>query len=70
MSGSHVYNMTPFELNDEAIEEGYYAVQNVRPSEGIRLVYYPKDPSDLEFFSPNVFFTYTTLADFTGSVSA
>lgn len=56
MSGSHVYNTTPFEMNDEAIEEGYFAVQNVKPSQGVRLVYYPKDESDLEFHSPTVQF--------------
>lgn len=48
MTGSHVYNATPFTLNDDLIEEGYMPIR-ARPHEGIRLVYMPKDDADLEF---------------------
>lgn len=54
MSGAHVYNVSPFELSDEVIEEGHFATKNVRPNEGIRLVYYPKDPDDLNFIPSNI----------------
>lgn len=54
MSGSHVYNVSPFELSDEVIEEGHFTSKNVRPKEGIRLVYYPKDPDDLTFTPTNI----------------
>lgn len=49
MSGGHVYNVSPFELSDEVIEEGHFTIKNARPKEGVRLVYYPKDPNDMNF---------------------
>lgn len=55
MTGSHIYNGTPFTLNDDQIEEGYMPVRG-RPHEGIRMVYMPRDDRDLEFSPANVIF--------------
>lgn len=57
-SAGHVYNATPFEISDEVIEEGHFTSLNVRPKEGTRLVYYPKDPNDLNFQPTNLAMGY------------
>jgi hypothetical protein len=48
ITGSHVYNATPFTLNEEIIEEGYMPVRG-RPHEGVRMVWMPRDEEDLEY---------------------
>lgn len=53
MTGSHLYDKNPFNLSQEAIEEGYFPTQ-VKPSKGLRLVYLPKDDRDLEFATTNI----------------
>lgn len=47
-TGSHIFDSTPFNINEEHIEEGYFPTR-CNPSHGIRLVYLPKDEADLEF---------------------
>ncbi len=48
MVASHVYDKRICELSEKAIEEGFY-VTRTRPSDGIRLVYQPKDDLDMVF---------------------
>jgi hypothetical protein len=48
--GSHVYDKRVCELSDKAVEDGYY-VTRTRPSEGLRLVYQPKDDLDFTYVS-------------------
>jgi hypothetical protein len=48
MVGSHVFDATPLTIDEHTVEEGYFVTRK-RPSEGIRLVYIPKDSADLEF---------------------
>lgn len=48
MTGSHLYDKTPFTVSQECIEEGYF-VTKAKPSQGLRMVYLPKDERDLEF---------------------
>jgi hypothetical protein len=42
MVGAHVFDSTPLTLDEHTIEQGYFVTRK-RPSEGIRLVYIPKD---------------------------
>ena len=42
ITGSHLFDTNPFIIDEEHIEEGYFPTK-VRPSEGLRLVYLPKD---------------------------
>jgi hypothetical protein len=44
-------------MTEETVKESYFNVNDVSPKEGVRLVYYPKDSADLEFFSPYAHFT-------------
>lgn len=48
ITGSHIFDSTPFTINEEHIEEGYFPTK-VKPMEGLRLVYLPKDEKDLTF---------------------
>ena len=48
MVGSHVFDATPLTIDETTIENGYFVTRK-RPSEGMRMVYIPKDSSDLDF---------------------
>lgn len=47
-TGAHLFDTTPFNIAEDTIEEGYF-VTRAKPSQGIRLVYLPKDDKDLQF---------------------
>jgi len=47
-AGSHLFDSTPFTISEENIEDGYFPVR-CKPSQGLRMVYLPKDDRDLEF---------------------
>lgn len=53
MTGSHVYDSVVCGLSEDIIEEGYYTAR-ARPSDGIRLVYQPRDSQDFEFIATDM----------------
>jgi hypothetical protein len=48
MVGSHIFDATPWTLNEDVIENGYFVTRG-KPHDGIRLVYIPKDEHDLTY---------------------
>lgn len=48
ISAGHVFDGNPWLISEERIEEAYMT-HRCKPSEGMRMVYMPKDEKDLEF---------------------
>jgi len=48
LTGSHTFTSSPLLLSENVIEDGYFKCM-AKPSEGVRLVWIPKDDADLEY---------------------
>jgi len=49
LTAAHILDNSIGLMSDDIVDNGYY-ITRCRPSEGARLVYCPRDNSDLEFF--------------------